>query len=113
MCAGSVGKALTGSHTSLDTRGHIQERSLIFAESVGGALVGSPTLSDIRGHTQDRNFMCTGNVVQPYPGVILHQTPEDAHSAVALSAIARYQSEDIVCVIVHETVLVRLVSPST
>ncbi|KAM9632323.1 uncharacterized protein ACIGJ3_017446 isoform 2-T2 [Trichechus inunguis] len=60
-----VGKALADSHTSSDTRGHIQGRSLIFAGSVGEYLVGSQTSSDIRGHTQYRNSVCTRSVVKP------------------------------------------------
>lgn len=62
MCAGSVGKALAGSHTLLDIRGYIQERNLIFVGSVGEALVGNQTLSDIRGHTQDRNLVECGEI---------------------------------------------------
>lgn len=51
MCAGSVGRALAGSHTSLDTRGHIQERNLMVAGSVGEVLVESQISYDIRGYT--------------------------------------------------------------
>ena len=61
MCARSVGKALAGSHTSLDIRGYIQERTLTFVESVGEALVGNQTSSDIRGHIQERNLVCTSS----------------------------------------------------